>query len=61
MTLHDRDVFKFYTEEIQRNAVYRVAPMDVSELADELESIYTYSHSDSYSRLEFAIGKVKKT
>ena len=35
--------------------------MDVSELADELESIYTYSHSDGYSRLEFAIGKVKKT
>ena len=61
MTLHDRDAFKFYMEGVQRSPDYRVIPLDVSELADELESIYTFRHYIDYPTSGFAIGKVKKT
>ena len=61
MTLYDRDAYELYTEGVQRNTDYRVIPMGVSELTNELESIYTYSHGAGYDCLQFAIGKVKKT
>ena len=63
MTLYDREAFELYTEGVQRITGYRVVPIDVSEPADELESIYTFSHDHDIPRypcLQFAIGRVKK-
>ena len=61
MTLYDRDAFTFYMEGVQRNSNYQVIPVDVSEFAYELESIYTYRHDVGTAPWYFVIGKVKGT
>ena len=59
MTLYDQDAIKFYMEGAQRSACYQVMPMDVSMLADELESTYTYRYQVDGRNFHTAIGKVK--
>ena len=59
MTLYDQDAIKFYMEGAQQGTKYQVMPLDVSELADELGSIYTYSYEVNGRSLECAIGKVR--
>jgi len=65
MTLHDRTAYAYYTEGAKKNSSYRVIPFNVSEIADGLESIYTYTYWVDDGRTQghkcFAIGKVKGT
>jgi hypothetical protein len=60
MTLHDRHAFQFYMEGAKKFSTYQVMPLNVLEIADGLENIYTYGHYGDNGRKEyFAIGKVK--
>ena len=62
MTLYERNAFNFYIKGTRKASGYRVILLDVSEIRDELESIYTYVQSDEMGQLAaFAIGKVKET
>jgi hypothetical protein len=65
MTLHDRTAYAYYTEGAKKNGSYTVIPFNVSEIADGLESIYTYTCWVNDGRTQghkcFAIGKVKGT
>ena len=59
MTLYDQDAINFYIEGAQRSTNYQVVPMNISKLADELGSIYTYSYEVNGQSLECVIGKVR--
>jgi len=62
MTLYERNAFNFYIKGTKKANGYRVILLDVPEIRDEVESIYTYVQSDEMGRLAvFAIGKVKQT
>jgi len=65
MTLYDRDVFRYYLEGVKLNPGYRVIALNTSEIANGLESTYTFAHWRGHhvgtGDLYFAIGKVKET
>ena len=59
MTLYDQDAIKFYVEGAKQSTNYQVVPLNVSVLAGELESTYTYCYDVGGQSLHCAIGKVK--
>ena len=62
MNLYERNAFNFYIEGARKASGYHVVPCDVSEIADGLEDIYSYSYiGPGFQRVTVAIGKVYKS